>query len=94
MNKEPIELAKYREGRKAESKPSGSAIRACLPGEVPCGRCQQPVSARAQRCPNCKVHFSGFAADFAPSKPRPLVYKVAGVALIAATLLAALGLLS
>jgi hypothetical protein len=94
MNQEPIELAKYREGRKTKSKPPEAVARACGPGEVPCGKCQQPVSGRAQRCPNCKVHFSGFAADFAPSKPRPLVYKVAGVALIASMLLAALGWLS
>jgi hypothetical protein len=89
MNQDPIDLAKYRELRK---KASAEPIRACLSGEVPCGKCRHPVSARAQQCPNCGVHFSGFAADFDPSRRRPFAYKAAAVVLIVMTVLAAVGL--
>jgi hypothetical protein len=92
MNQDPIDLAQYRQGRKKLPGPSGQTIRACLSGEVPCGKCRQPVSSRAQKCPNCKVHFSGFAADFDPSRPRPFAYKATAAVLIVATLLGALGL--
>lgn len=91
MNQEPIDLAKYREGRK---KSSDQPIRACLSGEVPCGKCGQPVSARAQQCPSCHVHFSGFAADFDPERKRPFAYKAAAIGLIVLTVLGALGLLA
>lgn len=95
MTRKPIDLAEYRKRRKkkkswrehlfgAENPPG--------PGEVSCPKCKQPASGRASRCPHCGVHFSGFAADFAPkphflSKPWVrVVLLVLIIALIAAAL--------
>ena len=39
-------------------------------GEVPCARCQTPISRNATKCLVCGLHYSGRAEDFAPKQKR------------------------
>lgn len=63
---------------------------AALPGrgEVPCPRCQTPLSGNATRCLICGLHFSGHAEDFAPKQKRPVWVKLVITALLLSLLVA------
>ena len=102
MPNEPIDLNAHRERRAREQKQRARSRTAAEktgadslpplgPGEVPCARCNAPISRRALRCMHCGVHFNnGRAEAFAPqeklSRRAKLVIAVVAVAMLAAGL--------
>ena len=101
MPNEPIDLNAHRERRAREQKQrarsrtpaeetGADSLPPLGPGEVPCARCNAPISRRALRCMHCGVHFSGRAETFAPqeklSRRAKLVIAAVAVAMLAAGL--------
>ena len=43
-----------------------AAYRKGVGNRVPCPRCGRPIPADSTQCPECRVHFDGIAAEFAP----------------------------
>ena len=59
----PVISLEDRRRRTPTRRPSGNGS-----GAVPCPRCRRPIPASSTTCPECGVHFQGWAEDFAESR--------------------------
>ncbi len=60
----PIISIDSRRRKKADTRPSQKQS-----GSVPCPRCRRPIPASSTTCPECGVHFQGWAEDFTDAPP-------------------------
>ncbi len=56
-------------------------------GSVLCPRCRRPIPASSTTCPECGVHFEGWAEDFTDSGPSFLRTSTGRYFLLAAAVL-------
>ncbi len=59
----PVISLDSRRRKKGVSAPSRK-----VSGSVPCQRCLRPIPASSTTCPECGVHFQGWAEDFTESR--------------------------
>lgn len=60
----PIISIDSRRRKKADTRPSQKQS-----GSVPCPSCRRPIPASFTTCPECGVHFQGWAEDFSDASP-------------------------
>ena len=78
----PIISIDSRRGKKGVSAPSRTVSSA-----VPCPRCRRPIPVSSTTCPECGVHFVGWAEDFTDAHPSFIRTRAARSILLATAVL-------